>query len=142
MSSMKAHQHMDVRPWHVFVFGSALGMAALYERVQGYRSGRQYVLCHQSPVLNHITLIALSLIAGVFLTAVVGAGTAIVMSRPSRPPFLIACMLAALALVVAADRVDAGGEQRASKTAAEPFKENTCDYTPQVYSATPGWFSW
>ncbi|WP_281154655.1 hypothetical protein [Streptomyces sp. HYC2] len=142
MSGMRAHQHIDVRPWHVFAFGSALGLAALYERVQVFRSGRQYVLCHQSPVLNHITLVALALVAGAFLTAVVGAATATVRSKPSRPPFLIACMVAALALVVAADRVDAGGEQRAAKMAAEPFRENICDYTPQVYSATPGWFSW
>ncbi|MGW3244894.1 hypothetical protein [Streptomyces sp. NPDC001070] len=49
-------------------------------------------------------------------------------------------MVAALALVVAADSVDADGEQRAAKMTAE--RESVCDYTPQVYSATPGWFSW
>ncbi|MFB7574599.1 hypothetical protein ACIQFZ_42965 [Streptomyces sp. NPDC093064] len=139
---MKADQHFDVRPWHVFAFGSALGLAALFERVQGFRSGRQYVLCHESPTLNHLTLVALALVAGVFLTAVVGAATATVRSKPSRPAFLIACMVAALALVVAADSVDAGGEQRAANMVAERLSEHNCDYTPQVYSATPGWFSW
>ncbi|MFE7244786.1 hypothetical protein [Streptomyces sp. NPDC057580] len=140
MRGIKAGQHASVRPWHVFVFGSALGLVALFERVQGFRSGRQYVLCHESPALNHLTLVALALVAGAFLAAVVGAATATVRSKLSRPPFLIACMVAALALVVAADRVDADGEQRAAKMTAE--RESACDYTPQVYSATPGWFSW
>ncbi|MFI8521414.1 hypothetical protein ACIGEZ_26860 [Streptomyces sp. NPDC085481] len=142
MGDVKAGQHAVVRPWHVFAFGSALVLVALFERVQGFRSGRRYVLCHASPALNHLTLVALALVAGAFLAAVVGAATATMRSKPSRPPFLIACMVAALALVVAADRVDAGGEQRAARLAAEPFSERSCDYTPQVYSATPGWFSW
>ncbi|PBC60903.1 hypothetical protein BKI49_26545 [Streptomyces sp. Tue6028] len=140
MSGIRAGQHAFVRPWHVFVFGSTLGLVALFERVQGFRSGRQYVLCHESPALNHFTLVALALVAGAFLAAVVGAATATVRSRPSRPPLLFACMVAALALVVAADRVDADGERRAAKLTAE--RQSACDYTPQVYSATPGWFSW
>lgn len=139
---MKADQHVDVRPWHVLAFGSALGSAALVERVHGFRSGRQYVLCHGAPTLNHLTLAALALVAGAFLTAVAGAAAAILGSEAPRRPFLIACMVVALALVVAADRVDAVGEQRAANLAAGRPGENDCDYTPQVYSATPGWFSW
>ncbi|MFI8763479.1 hypothetical protein ACIGN6_00895 [Streptomyces sp. NPDC053792] len=142
MSDIKADQHAAMQPWHAMTFGSALGLVALFERVQGFRSGRQYVLCHESPDLNHLTLVALVLVAGAFLAAVVGAATATMRSKPSRPPFLIACMVAALALVVAADTVDASGERLAATMAAEPFNERTCDYTPQVYSATPGWFSW
>ena len=86
--------------------------------------------------------VALALVAGAFLMAVVGAATATMRSTPSRSPFLIASMVAALAFVVAADRVDAGGEERAAQLTAEAVGENSCDYTPQVYSATPGWFSW
>ncbi|MFI8827794.1 hypothetical protein [Streptomyces sp. NPDC053431] len=142
MSGAGADQRAAVRPWHVFVFGSSLGLIALFERVQGFRSGRQYVLCHESPALNHLTFAAVALVGGAFLVAVVGAATSAVRGRPSRRPFLVACMVAALALVVAADRVDAGGEQRAAKMTAERFSERACDYTPQVYSVTPGWFSW
>ncbi|TXS32761.1 hypothetical protein EAO71_04275 [Streptomyces sp. ms191] len=131
-----------MRPSHVFAFGSVLASIALFERVYGLRSGRQYVLCHQSPALNHLTLVALALVAGAFLTAVVGAATGIMRSRPSPSPFLVACMVAALAFVVAADRVDAAGERRAARLTAAAFAGGSCDYTPQVYSATPGWFSW
>ena len=142
VSDVVTDQRAAVRPWHVFAFGSVLASIALFERVHGLRSGRQYVLCHQSPALNHLTLVALALVAGAFLMAVVGAATATMRSTPSRSPFLIACMVAALAFVVAADRVDAGGEERAAQLTAEAVGENSCDYTPQVYSATPGWFSW
>ncbi|MFB7864676.1 hypothetical protein [Streptomyces sp. NPDC056069] len=142
MSDMKADYHSAVRPWHAFAVGSVLAVAAFYERAQGFRSGRQYVLCHASPALNHLTLTALALVAGAFLAAVVGAATATLRGKPSRTSFLVLCMLAALALVITADSVDAHGEQQAANMAAEPFSEISCDYTPQVYTATPGWFTW
>jgi hypothetical protein len=138
---MKADHHFTVRPWHVLVLGSALGVTALFERLQGFRSGRQYVVCHHSSALDHLTVVALALVGGAFLTAVVGTVTATVINS-SRTVFLVACMVSVLALVVAADRVDASGEQRAARMAAQRFSEDTCDYTPQIYTATPGWFSW
>ncbi|MEV7281913.1 hypothetical protein [Streptomyces sp. NPDC093111] len=85
---------------------------------------------------------ALALVAGALLVGVGGAAAGVLRGKGSRPAFLVACMVAALAFVVAADRVDAGAERRAVALAAEPFSEGACDYAPQVYSATPGWFSW
>ncbi|OIJ69148.1 hypothetical protein [Streptomyces mangrovisoli] len=142
MNGIKAGQHAGVRPWHAFACGSMLGLAALYERVRGLRDGRQYVLCHSSSTLDHVTVVALVLVAGAFLAAVVGGVTAVMREKPSPPAFLVACMVAALAFVVAADRVDAGGERRAAQLASAPFDEALCDYPAPVYSATPGWFSW
>ncbi|MFB7241517.1 hypothetical protein CW362_36075 [Streptomyces populi] len=134
---------MTVRPWHVFALGSALGATALLERVQGSRSGRQYVLCHASSAVDHLTVVALALAGGAFVAAVVGAVTAVMKDAPrSSPLFPAACMVAALACVVAADTVDAVGEQRAADIAAQGFHENGCDYPARVYSATPGWFTW
>ncbi|KKZ72778.1 hypothetical protein VO63_16740 [Streptomyces showdoensis] len=125
----------------MFVCAAGLVLLALLERVQGFRSGRQYVLCHAAPVLDHRTLLALALVAAAFLAGVVGAAAAALRGRPVRPGLLVLCMVAALAFVVAADRVDDGGERRAAELAAGPFDEKSCDYAPQVYSATPGWFS-
>ncbi|MFG3345715.1 hypothetical protein ACGF1Z_11720 [Streptomyces sp. NPDC048018] len=142
MSDVKADQIPAVRPWHAFAVGSALALVALCERVQGFRSGHQYVLCHASPALDRLTLTALALVAGALLAAVVGAATATLRGKPSRPAFLIICMLAALAFVITADGVDAHGERQAAALAAAPFSEISCDYAPQVYTATPGWFTW
>ncbi|MEV8624850.1 hypothetical protein [Streptomyces sp. NBC_01268] len=143
MSEVKVDgRRAAVRPWHVFAFGSVLAVGALVERVQGFRAGRQYVLCHASATLDHLTLLALGLVAGALLVGIVGAAAETVRGKASRPAFLVACMVAALAFVVAADRVDAGAEERAVRMAGEPFTEGACDYAPQVYSATPGWFSW
>ncbi|MFC8505239.1 hypothetical protein ACFU3J_03865 [Streptomyces sp. NPDC057411] len=131
-----------MRPWYVFAFGSVLVAVALFERVWGFRSGRQYVLCHASAALDHGTFLALGLVAGAFGVACAGAAAGSLGGRPARPLFLLVCMLAVLGLVVAADRVDAGGERRAAELASAPLDERSCDYAPQVYSATPGWFSW
>ncbi|MFF3564014.1 hypothetical protein ACFYXS_28600 [Streptomyces sp. NPDC002574] len=111
-SGAKAGRHFGGRPWHVFAFGSALGSVALFERVRGFRSGRRYLLCHPSPALDHLTLVALALLAGVFLTAVAG------------------------------ERRAAGDGRRATGMTAERLGGTVCDCTPQVHSATPGWFSW
>ncbi|MFF2367434.1 hypothetical protein ACFVU0_32655 [Streptomyces sp. NPDC058122] len=93
--------------------------------------------------MDHLTIVALALTGGALLAAVVG-GVAAVMVNASRPApaFLIACVVAALACVVAADTVDAAGEQRAARIAAQGFGERGCDYPAPVYSATPGWFTW
>ncbi|MFE2301956.1 hypothetical protein ACFXAW_27655 [Streptomyces sp. NPDC059445] len=142
-TGVEGDRHVTVRPWHAFAVGSVLGAAALFERVRGFRSGRQYVLCHASSAVDHLTIVALALAGGALVAGVVGGVTAIMIdaSRPN-PVFLIACMVAALACLVAADTVDAAGERRAARLAAQGFHEGQCDYTPQVYSATPGWFTW
>lgn len=130
-----------VRPWHVFAVGVVLGAGALFERVWGFQGGRQYVLCHASAALDHRTFVALALVAGAFLVGCVGAAAETVRGKASRPAFLVACMVGALVFVVAADRVDAGGEVRAVAMAGDDHGAGACDYVPQVYSATPGWFS-
>jgi hypothetical protein len=136
----RADRRFVVRPWHLFTVGWTLGAAALFERFQAFRSGREYVLCHAAPVLNDFTYAALALVGAAFLVASIGTATAA--DGTPRTAYLVVCLLAVLAFLVAADRVDAHGAQRAAKLAAMKSDERTCDYTPQIYTVTPGWFSW
>ncbi|MET8008922.1 hypothetical protein ABZU86_03665 [Streptomyces sp. NPDC005271] len=130
--SLEAHQ--------VAGFGLPLTVAALYERLRG---GRDYVFCHASPAVDRLTYTALGLVVAAGVTAVVGA--CVTQGRETRPragalPLVFLVLIAAL--IVAADGVDAHGEREAARIAAQRSDGRSCDYTPRVYSATPGWFFW
>ncbi|MEU4084531.1 hypothetical protein [Streptomyces aureus] len=136
---MKGEQRVLMRSWHAFVVGSVLGVAALVERVPLFVSGRTYVLCHVPSAVDHLTIAALALVGGAFVAAVTGGVAAIMRESPRpEPVLLVVCMVAALAFVVAADRVDAAGEQRVARLAVGGTRGASCGF----YSATPGWFSW
>jgi hypothetical protein len=126
-----------VKAHHVVAFGLPLTAVALYERLRG---GRDYVFCHASPAVNHITMTALCLILAAGVVSVVGAWVVRHVSRRSATALVFIAVVGAL--IVAADGVDAHGEREAARIAARGLDERICDYTPQVYDATPGWFFW
>ncbi|MFG2720177.1 hypothetical protein ACGFW5_18065 [Streptomyces sp. NPDC048416] len=129
--------------WHPVAAGCVLGALALWERWQASQGGRRYVLCHHSARLDHLTLIALVLIAVALVVSLAGAIAADSRRAGASGKLVAGCLVAVLALVVAADTVDTAGERLAGRlTTAEPFEPSTCDYAPQDYSATPGWFTW
>ncbi|MGO4429727.1 hypothetical protein AB4Z54_66040, partial [Streptomyces sp. MCAF7] len=109
-----------------------------YERLRG---GRRYVFCHASSTVDGFTRTALALVAAAGVLTVLGAWTVQAVG-PRRVVLPLAFMAAVAVLLVAADGVDARGEREAEKIAAQPFDEESCDYTPQVYDATPGWLFW
>ncbi|MFJ4514661.1 hypothetical protein [Streptomyces sp. NPDC088816] len=133
----------SVHPLFVFGLGWLLGLASLIERVPLIGHGREYGLCHPVPALDPFTSTALTLIGGAFLASTLGA---VMVARTRRPRRVlpVACLLIVSALLIAADRVDAHGERVAAEAerayASTPLDQ--CDYTPEVYTATPGWFSW
>ncbi|MET7903086.1 hypothetical protein ABZS86_17085 [Streptomyces sp. NPDC005355] len=121
-------------------FSLPLTAAALYERLRG---GRHYVFCHASPAVDHLTCTALGPVLAAGVTAVVGACVPQWREAHTRTAAVSLVFLAVIAaLIVAADGVDARGEREPARIAAQGFDERSCDYTPQVYSATPGWFFW
>ncbi|MGP9022832.1 hypothetical protein ACT1U9_31065 [Streptomyces sp. BR1] len=126
---------------HVVGLGALLSGAALFERVPRFVSGREYVLCHASPTLDHLTLTALALVVTAGVAAVAG-GIMIQSQRSPRAAVPVIWLVTVVALLVAADRVDAHGAALAARKAATAFTEGACDYAPQDYVATPGWFSW
>jgi hypothetical protein len=127
-----------VRAHHVALFGFLLTGIAAYERLRG---GRQYVFCHASSAADGFTYTALALVAAAGALTVLGAW-AVQAAGPRRAALPLAVMAAVAVLLVAADGVDARGEREAARVAAQPFDAGTCDYTPQVYDATPGWLFW
>lgn len=130
------------RAWHLVAIGWTLGALALWERLRAPQGTRQYLLCHHSAHLDHLTLIALVLVGAVFVVSLAGAIVADHQGAASRG-LVVGCLSAVLVLVVAADTVDASGERQAERlAAARPFDAGVCDYAPQEYSATPGWFTW
>lgn len=132
-----------LRSWHLVAVGWTLGVVALWERLQSPRGARSYVLCRHSAPLDHLTLTALGLIGAALLVSMAGAIAADRGGATASGRLVAGCLVAVIALVVAADTVDAAGERLAGQlVAAQPFEEGTCDYTPQHYSATPGWFTW
>ncbi|MCX5384345.1 hypothetical protein [Streptomyces sp. NBC_00083] len=131
------------RSWHLVAVGALLGAVAFWERWEASRSGRRYVLCHHSARLDHLTLTALGLIGSALIVSVACAVAADSRGAVASRRLAAGCFVAVLALVVAADTVDAAGERLAGRlSAAEPFEAAVCDYTPQDYAATPGWFTW
>ncbi|MFB7458444.1 MULTISPECIES: hypothetical protein [unclassified Streptomyces] len=133
----------SVHPLLVFGLGWLLGLASLVERVPLIGHGRQYGLCHPVPSLGPFTGTALVLIGGAFLASSFGA-VMVARTSPPRRVFPIACLLIVSALLTAADRVDVHGERVAAEAvrAYASVPADQCDYTPDVYTATPGWFSW
>ncbi|MFI6054918.1 hypothetical protein ACIBCO_33130 [Streptomyces violascens] len=126
---------------HVVAIGSVLCATALAERVPGFTSGHRYLLCHASSTLDHLTLTALALVLASGVAAL--AGAIMMQSKEShRPGLPLLWLVVVVALLVAADGVDAHGEVLATQLSATPFTEGACDYTPQDYVATPGWFFW
>ncbi|MFD7339448.1 hypothetical protein ACFV98_26070 [Streptomyces violascens] len=126
---------------HVVAIGWVLCAAALAERVPRFTSGHRYLLCHASSTLDHLTLTALALVAAAAVAALVGA--IMMQSKEShRPALPVVWLVVVVALLVAADGVDAHGEALATQLSATPFTESACDYAPQDYVATPGWFFW
>ncbi|MEU9098624.1 hypothetical protein [Streptomyces sp. NPDC048361] len=131
------------RSWHLVAAGCLLSSAAFWERWRASRSGRRYVLCHHSAHLDHLTLTALALVAAAVIVSIACAIAADSRGAVASRRLVAGCLVSVLALVVAADTVDAAGERLAKRaTAAEPFDAARCDYTPQDYAATPGWFTW
>ena len=132
-----------LRSWHLVAVGWTLGVVAIWERLQTHWGARSYVLCRHSARLDHLTLTALGLIGAAMLVSLAGAIAADRDGATASGRLIAGCLVAVLGLVVAADTVDAAGERLAGRLmAAQPFEENACDYTPQHYSATPGWFTW
>ncbi|WP_456212124.1 hypothetical protein [Streptomyces sp. LZ34] len=129
---------LTLRAHHVALFGVLLTGIAAYERLRG---SRQYVFCHASSAVDGFTHTALALVAAAGVLTVLGAW-AVQAAGPRRAALPLAVMAAVAVLLVAADGVDARGEREATRVAAQPFDEETCDYTPQVYDATPGWLFW
>ncbi|MFD4606835.1 hypothetical protein [Streptomyces sp. NPDC058440] len=133
----------SVHPLFVFGLGWLLGLASLVERVPLIGHGRQYGLCHPVPALDPFTSTAILLIGGAFLASSFGA---VMVARTRRPHRVIpvACLLIVSTLLIAADRVDFHGERVAAEAmrAYASVPADQCDYTPDVYTATPGWFSW
>ncbi|WP_371656210.1 MULTISPECIES: hypothetical protein [unclassified Streptomyces] len=130
-----------LRAEHVVGVGALLSVAALAERIPRFVPARQYVLCHASPTLDHLTLTALALVLAAGVAAVAGG----IMMQSRRTPgrvLPVVWLVVVAALLIAADGVDAHGEALAAKQAATGFTEGRCDYVPQDYTATPGWFFW
>src|SRR5690242_10001010 len=126
---------------HVVATGWLLCAAALAERVPRFTSGHRYLLCHASSTLDHLTLTALALVLASGVAALVGA--IMMQSKEAhRPALPLVWLGVVVALLAAADGVDAHGEVLARQLSATPFAEGGCDYTPQEYVATPGWFFW
>ncbi|MFI6471092.1 hypothetical protein ACIBL5_12670 [Streptomyces sp. NPDC050516] len=126
---------------HVVAIGWVLCAAALAERVPRFVSGHRYLLCHASSALDHLTLTALALVMAAGMAAL--AGAIMIQAKDSyRSALPVVWLVVVVALLVAADGVDAHGEELAAKLSATPFTEGACDYTPQDYIATPGWFFW
>ncbi|MER5641569.1 hypothetical protein ABT095_32085 [Kitasatospora sp. NPDC002227] len=84
---------------------------------------------------------ALLLVLMACISAVVG-GLALVWFEPRTAVPAVACLVAVVMLLVAADGVDAHGERQAQKVAAQGRAESTCDYALPIYTVTPGWFWW
>ncbi|OAR27032.1 hypothetical protein A8W25_01765 [Streptomyces sp. ERV7] len=122
--------------------GALLTAAAFAERVPGLVPARRYLLCHASPDLDRLTLTALGLVLAAGVAAVAGGIMAQSRRTPSRTAVPVVWLVIVAALLVAADGVDAHGEALAARQAATGFTEGACDYIPQDYSATPGWFFW
>ncbi|MEU9192898.1 hypothetical protein [Streptomyces hundungensis] len=126
---------------HVVAIGAFLSAAALVERVPRFASGRRYLLCHTSSTLNHLTLTALALVLAAGVAAL--AGAIVMQAKDTHGAVLpVVWLVVVVVLVVAADGVDAHGEALAAHLSATPFTEGACDYVPQDYVATPGWFFW
>ncbi|MFF3405316.1 hypothetical protein ACFYW8_03695 [Streptomyces sp. NPDC002742] len=136
---------VDTRPvpraGHVAAFGLLLTAGALFERVNAWSSGRQYVFCHASEAVDRLTYTALGLVLSAGALSTLGA-IALWWNRTRSTRLHLACMIAVVAVLMAADGVDAHGERRAATIAAERPADDKCDYTPQDYTATPGWFYW
>ncbi|MGY0462882.1 hypothetical protein ACW14Y_21915 [Kitasatospora sp. cg17-2] len=84
---------------------------------------------------------ALFLVLLACTSAVVG-GIALARFKPRTAVPAVSCLVAVVALLMAADGVDAYGEREAQKVAAQGRAESTCDYVVPIYSVTPGWFWW
>lgn len=126
---------------HVVAIGWVLCAVALVERVPRLTSGHRYLLCHASPALDHLTLTALALVTAAGVAAL--AGAIMMQSKDSyRPALPVVWLVVVVVLLIAADGVDAHGEALAAQLSATPFTEAACDYAPQDYIATPGWFFW
>ncbi|MFK8907129.1 hypothetical protein [Streptomyces sp. YS-3] len=121
--------------------GALLSAVALVERVPRLVPAHEYVLCHASPTLDRLTLTALGLVLAAAVAAVAGGITA-QSRRLSHPVLPVVWLVVVVALLVAADGVDAHGEALAAHRAATGFTAGACDYVPQEYGATPGWFFW
>ncbi|MET9361591.1 hypothetical protein ABZX93_11795 [Streptomyces sp. NPDC006632] len=129
--------------WQLVAAGCLLGAIAFWERWQGARTGRRYTLCHHSAHLDHLTLTALALVAAAPVVSIACAIVADSRGAVASRRLVAGCLVTVLALLVAADTVDAAGERQAQRlTVAEPFDGAVCDYAPQDYTATPGWFAW
>lgn len=138
---MKAGARPALWTGPVVAVGLLLSAGAFYERFDAPRSGREYLFCHASEAVDHLTFTALALVLAAVVASVVG-GIVVWRSKPRNAVLPLCCMAVVVALLMAADGVDAHGEGRAAEIAAQGFTEAGCDYTPQVYDATPGWFYW
>ncbi|MGW5528973.1 hypothetical protein [Streptomyces xanthochromogenes] len=140
-SEQHPHNARQLQAGQVVAIGWLLCGAALVERVPRFASGHRYLLCHHSSVLDRLTLTALALVLAAGVVALAGA---IMMQakNPHRVAFPVVCLVVVAALLVAADGVDAHGENLATRLSATPFTAGACDYIPQDYVATPGWFFW
>ncbi|MFE9403361.1 hypothetical protein ACFYNY_16465 [Streptomyces sp. NPDC006530] len=126
---------------HVVAIGALLCAAAVVERVPRFASGHRYLLCHASSALDHLTLTAFALVMAAGVAALTGA--VMMQARDAHGAALPVVWLVVVAvLLVAADGVDAHGEALAAQLSATPFNQGACDYVPQDYVATPGWFFW
>lgn len=130
-----------VRAGHVALFGLLLTAGALFERLSALRGGRQYVFCHASEAVDRLTYTALGLVLSAGAISTLSA-IALWWNKPRSTLLHLACMTTVVALLIAADGVDARGESRAATIAAQRPVGDKCDYIPQDYTATPGWFYW
>lgn len=126
---------------HVVGAGALLSALALVERVPRLVPAHEYLLCHGSPALDRLTLTALGLVLAAAVAAVAG-GITMQSRRLSHPVLPVVWLAVVAALLVAADGVDAHGEALAARQSTTGFAAGGCDYVPQDYSATPGWFFW
>ncbi|MFG3280795.1 hypothetical protein [Streptomyces sp. NPDC048111] len=124
---------------HVVAIGWLLCAAAFAERVPVLFSGHRHLLCHASSHLDRLTLTALGLVLAAAVAALAGA---VVMQGKGQgvAAVPVVCLVVVVALLIAADGVDAHGEALARQLSATPFTAGACDYVPQDYVATPGWF--
>ncbi|MEU4350245.1 hypothetical protein [Streptomyces sp. NPDC023838] len=129
------------RAEHVVGMGALLSAAALVERVPRFVPAHHYILCHASPALDRLTLTALALVLTAGIAAVAG-GIVMQSRRTPHPALPVVWLVIVAVLLITADGVDAHGEALAAKQAATGFAEGACDYIPQDYGATPGWFFW
>ena len=126
-----------VQPHHIAAFGFTLSGVALYERMRG---GRVYVLCEESPLLGRLTTVALCMVLAAAVMAVVGAWVVQEKAPCGRAvPWVFLAVI--VALLVAADGVDAYGEREAAVVAVHDGA-GRCGEAMQFYKATPGWFFW